>query len=188
MRSLGQTHRRQINIFDVYGQTTRINDVKFLLVYRLNVKVSTYQSLYMRNKGSKFVYEVTIILLLLSPMASATKKMKRKTMYSDEYRDTYACVKKCSSNVGDYKYKFHCTICNLDPSCASGGIRDVKHHVETPSHVRNNSQLQKNVRMNRFFTKVVPEGDSIDPSIRAEAKLAMLIVQHNTFFNISDHV
>ena len=40
--------------------------------------------------------------------------------------------------------------------------------------------------MDAFCRK--PASSSIDPSIEAEVKMAMLIVQHNTFFNLSDHL
>ena len=32
------------------------------------------------------------------------------------------------------------------------------------------------------------EGKDIDPSISAEVKMVMMLVQHNIFFNLSDHL
>ena len=42
--------------------------------------------------------------------------------------------------------------------------------------------------MDELFRKRTATTDEVDPSIKAETKMAMLIVQHNTFFNLSDHL
>ena len=41
--------------------------------------------------------------------------------------------------------------------------------------------------MDQLFRKQVPV-DDVDPTITAETKAVMLIVQHNTFFNLMDHL
>ena len=40
--------------------------------------------------------------------------------------------------------------------------------------------------MHAFYQK--PSTSEIDPSIQAETKFIMLLIQHNSFFNISDHL
>ena len=40
--------------------------------------------------------------------------------------------------------------------------------------------------MHAFYQK--PLTSEIDPSIQAETKFVMLFIQHNSFFNISDHL
>jgi hypothetical protein len=44
-----------------------------------------------------------------------------------------------------------------------------------------------NVRIDQLFRKQ-PTNKDINPSIAAETKMVMLLVQHNSFFNISDHL
>ena len=70
-------------------------------------------------------------------MASFPKKMKRisrKTRYSAEYEKEFDFVRKCTVSIQDLEYKFHCNACNLDLSCATGGINDIKKHMETDAH------------------------------------------------------
>ena len=43
------------------------------------------------------------------------------------------------------------------------------------------------MRVDQLFRKQ-PTNKDIDPSIAAETKMVMLLVQHNSFFNISDHL
>ena len=40
--------------------------------------------------------------------------------------------------------------------------------------------------MHPFYQK--PSVSKMDPSIQAETKCVMLLIQHNSFFNISDHL
>ena len=40
--------------------------------------------------------------------------------------------------------------------------------------------------MHAFYQK--PSTSEIDPSIQVEIKCAILLIQHNSFFNISDHL
>ena len=42
--------------------------------------------------------------------------------------------------------------------------------------------------MDELFRKRAASTNDVDPTIRAETKMVMLIVQHNTFFNLSDHL
>ena len=39
-----------------------------------------------------------------------------------------------------------------------------------------------------LFLKRSSNQDDVHPSIEAEAKMALMIIQHNTFFNLSDHM
>ena len=42
--------------------------------------------------------------------------------------------------------------------------------------------------MVRYLTKPSPSKFSVHPSILAEVKMTMLLVHHDTFFNLSDHL
>ena len=56
-------------------------------------------------------------------------------------------------------------------------------------HIRNGEAVNKSRRMNHLFRPVSTLADQdVDPSIRAEVKMVMMIVHHNTFFNLSDHI
>ena len=46
----------------------------------------------------------------------------------------YPFIKRCSKHVNDREYKFHCSICNVNLSCAHGRISDVKDHVGRIKH------------------------------------------------------
>ena len=55
-------------------------------------------------------------------MAQPAKKQKRLTKYSLEYQKEYPFIKACSSSLKDHLYKFHCSLCNVNISCAHGGM------------------------------------------------------------------
>ena len=42
--------------------------------------------------------------------------------------------------------------------------------------------------MDRYFTKPSTSKASVHPSILAELRMTMLVVHHNTFFNLSYHL
>ena len=44
----------------------------------------------------------------------------------------------------------------------------------------------ENATLDLLYRK--PNTSKIDPSIQAETKFVMLLIQHNTFFNVSDHL
>ena len=75
-------------------------------------------------------------------MATQAKKMKYRTKYSDKLKKQFPFLSKCSSSISDHQYKFHCNVCNLDLSCASGGANDVKKHADTPNQKRNEQSSQ----------------------------------------------
>ena len=75
-------------------------------------------------------------------MASNAKKPKRLTKYSASYKKDYPFIRKCSSAVADHIYKFNCSVCNINISCAHGGITDVKNHIATKGHKDAHSNLQ----------------------------------------------
>ena len=145
-------------------------------------------------------------------MTQPAKKTKRRTKYSADYQKEYPFIHKCSSSINDYLYKFHCTSCNINVSCAHGGIKDVKDHISTNNHksAHSNREIslfsifyhkywiilctwtQKlvliiiysgNLRVDEIFRKQPTHNDKIDPTIAAETKMVMLLVQHNTFLN-----
>lgn len=47
------------------------------------------------------------------------------------------------SSVPDHLYKFNCTSCNVNVSCAHGGIDDVKGHISTNKHKTAHSNRQR---------------------------------------------
>ena len=67
-------------------------------------------------------------------MEKPTKRQKRLTKYSAEYHKEYPFIIACSSSIKDHLYKFHCCSCNVNISCAHGGISDVKDHIATRNH------------------------------------------------------
>ncbi|KAJ8030946.1 hypothetical protein HOLleu_27502 [Holothuria leucospilota] len=123
----------------------------------------------------------------MSIMAPPENRPKRRTKYSDEYQKKYPFIRACSSSVQDNLYKFHCTSCNVNVSCAHGGITDVKDHVSSAKHIAAHRNSQRNSRIDAMFRKRSSSGD-VDPTIAVETKMVMLLIQHNTFFNISDHL
>ena len=83
-------------------------------------------------------------------MSSVAKKAKRKTLYSEDYQKEFDFVRKCTVSVPDHEYKFHCNACNLDLSCATGGVNDIKKHMETDAHKKKYSIL-KSKFVSEFF-------------------------------------
>ena len=60
----------------------------------------------------------------------ARKKTKKyKTRYSKEWEKTYPFLKACPTSVSEKEYKFHCSCCKSNLSCAEGGINDVAKHA-----------------------------------------------------------
>ena len=70
------------------------------------------------------------------------KSKKYKTSYSDEMKSAFPFVTKCSSSVSHYQLKYHCTICNLNLSLASGCSNDIQRHSETPGHKEKTKYLK----------------------------------------------
>lgn len=61
-------------------------------------------------------------------IVKSVKKRKYKTRYSKEWMSNFPFVKACGQHVPDKEYKFFCSVCNINLSCAQGGINDVKVH------------------------------------------------------------
>ena len=57
------------------------------------------------------------------------KTKKYKTRYSKEWEKTNPFLKACPTSVSEKEYKFHCSCCNSNLSCAQGGMNDVAKHV-----------------------------------------------------------
>ena len=143
----------------------------------------------------------------------ASKSEKYKTSYSESLKERFLFIIKCSSHIADHQRKFHCTICNSNISLPHGGSNDILKHAETLD-IKNKLKLWK---VSRYFihsvsfstlfdiklshnirvfsrslsgnTKLaLPKQNEIHPSLNAEIKMALLIVHHNTFFNLSDHL
>ena len=60
-------------------------------------------------------------LVVISAKHRHRRKKKNQTRYSKEYEKKYSFMRKCSSNVVDHEYKFHCDTCNTDLKCGAGG-------------------------------------------------------------------
>ena len=73
---------------------------------------------------------------------SSSKKKKYQTRYSKECEKKYTFIRKCSSNVVDHEYKFHCNTCNTDLKCGTGGINDIDKHVNSPKHNKNANTIR----------------------------------------------
>ena len=90
-------------------------------------------------------------------MVTQAKKMKYRIKFSDELKKQLSFVSKCSSSIIDHQYKFHCTVCSLDFSCASGGTNDVKKHADTPKHKRNEQSSKRKYIDMTLKLKVIPQ-------------------------------
>ena len=113
----------------------------------------------------------------------------------------------------DYQHKFHCTICNSNTSLAHEGSNDILKHAETPGYKKQAQALKGKLLFHSFIlfstlfdirlshnirvfsrslsgnTKLaLPKQNEIHPSLNVEIKMALLIVHHNTFFNLSHHL
>ena len=89
-------------------------------------------------------------------MATQAKNMAYRTKYSDELKKLLSFVSKCSSSISDHQYKFHCNVCNLELSCASGGAKDVKKHADTPNYKRNEQSSKRKYIDITLKLKVIP--------------------------------
>ena len=89
-------------------------------------------------------------------MATQAKNIKYRTKYSDELKKQFSFVSKCFSSISDHQYKFHCNICNLDLSCASGVANDVKKHADTPNDKRNEQSSKHKYIDMTLKLKVIP--------------------------------
>ena len=99
-------------------------------------------------------------------------------------RNLYNFARECPSTVKDYKEKFRCTICDSNISLAHSGQGDIEKHKETKAHKDNVKSVERTLN---FFHRPTQESD-LPPSIAAEVACSMMLVQHNTFMNISDHL
>ena len=76
-------------------------------------------------------------------MASASKRIKRKTKFDDSYTEKFNFIVKCSNSVQDHEFKFRCTVCCVNLSCSHGGINDVELHVKSEKHKQFEKTLQR---------------------------------------------
>ena len=145
----------------------------------------------------------------------ASKSKKYKTSYSERLKEHFPFITKCSSLalITDHRHKFHCTICKSNISLAHGGSNDILKHGETPGRKKQAQALKGKLLFHSFIlfstlfdiklshnirvfsrslsgnTKLaLPKQNEIHPSLNAEIKMVLLIVHHNTFFNLSDHL
>ena len=143
----------------------------------------------------------------------ASKSKKYKTSYSQSLKERFPFIINCSSHIADHQHKLHCTICNSNISLAHGGSNYMLKHAETPGHKKQAQILEGKLLFHSFIlfstlfdfklshnimvfsrslsgnTKLaLPKQNEIHPSLNAKIKIALLIVHHNTFFNLSDHL
>ena len=106
--------------------------------------------------NSNFVFSKIFFSFEDLGMATQAKNIKYRTKYSDEVKKQLSFVSKCFSSISDHQYKFHCNICNLDLSCASGVANDVKKHADTPNHKRNEQSSKHKYIDMTLKLKVIP--------------------------------
>ena len=58
---------------------------------------------------------------------------------------------------------------------------------ETQKH-KSNEKATRSSSLHQFLKKSGEQSKVVHPSIQAEVKMALVIVHHNTFFNLSDHL
>ena len=63
--------------------------------------------------------------------------------------------------------------------------KEIEKHKETKAHKNNVKSVE---RMLNCFHRPTQESDLPPPLIAAEVACSMMLVQHNTFMNISDHL
>ena len=115
-------------------------------------------------------------------MMAEAKKAKYSCKFITDLKKTFSFVRECPSSVKYSVHKFHCTICNVNMSLAHGGKSDIKQHESSKKHKENAKSV---VRTKSFFCQ---PSDNTPPSIKAEVAMTMMLIQHNTFFNTSDHL
>ena len=81
----------------------------------------------------------------------ASKQKKYKTSYSDDLKERFPFIRKCSTHIPDYQHKYHCTICNVSLSLAYGGANDIARHAECPSHEKLAATLKGKVYFNHWI-------------------------------------
>ena len=74
-------------------------------------------------------------------MASASKRVKRKTKFDNSYTDKYNFIVKCTNSMQDYEFKFRCTVCCVNLSCS----HDVDLHVKSEKHKQAEKILQRKI-------------------------------------------
>ena len=99
--------------------------------------------------------------------------------FTNEMKSTYnfVALSRVSTN-----HSF-CTVCGKDISLSHGGENDIEKHSKTPSRNKNEGATSS-TRVNNYFSS---SKDDLPPSINAEVQMAMMLVQLNSFFSISDH-
>ena len=120
------------------------------------LEVTKYQGIYTHFLNSNFVFSKIFFSFEDLSMVTQAKKMKYRTKYSDELKKQFLFVSKCSLSVTNHQHKFQCKVCNLDLSCASGGANDVKKHVDTPNHKRNEQSSKRKYIDMILKLKVMP--------------------------------
>ena len=76
-------------------------------------------------------------------MASEAEKNKRTTKYDKSYQKKYSFIAKYSKSVHDFEFKFHCTTCNVNLSCAHCGIYSIEIHIKSDKHKDAEKKLAK---------------------------------------------
>ena len=135
-----------------------ISHLYFLLtaIVSRKLEVTKHQEIYTHFLNSNFVFSKIFFSFEDLSMATQAKKMKYRTKYSDELKKQFSFVSKCLSSITNHQHKFHCNVCNLDLSCASGGANDVKKHVDTPNHKSNEQSSKRKYIDMTLKLKVMP--------------------------------
>ena len=122
--------------------------------------------------------------LAVTPTAPIPPKSKRKKYcqtYRKKWEDEVSWLS--HSRKGDcYGY---CKICNKDLSCTEGGLKDIKRHGSTESHIG----LAKSNVGQQTLSKTWSKGSALSTqAARAEAVLCNMLVEHNLPFLLMDHL
>ena len=111
-----------------------------------------------------------------SEAGPAAKKAKRSCKWQPSWKHyNVTASKKGPSYV-------HCSVCGTDFSVASGGVHEVKRHVESKKHCELACRMTSQSTLTDAFQK-----DSLSDHVTAEVYFATFIAEHNLPFLATDH-
>ena len=112
-----------------------------------------------------------------SEAGPAAKKAKRSCKWQRSWKPyNVTASKKGTSYV-------HCSVCGNDFSAASGGVHEVKRHVESKKHC----ELARRMTSQSTLTDAFQKGSLSDQVTQAEVYFATFIAEHNLPFLAADH-
>ena len=116
-----------------------------------------------------------------SIQAHKPKRKKYHQTYRKKWEEEVSWL--THSRKGD-RYAY-CKVCNKDLSCSEGGLKDIKKHGSTESHLR----LAKSDIGQQTLTKAWNKELMVSmQAARAEAVLCNMLVEHNLPFLLMDYL